>query len=187
MSVISRFSFSRFYRCLPVVVLFLGFCFACCSMSSAAEELLQTEPPAAVKEIIPIVDDFFGKLQGKNATDSLKLLFAIFPIEERSQKNFRSDIQLLTDRLGFPSGHEFVGFRSIGKSDRFFLVYFMTHHDKMPVAWEFTFYRPTAEGKWQINYLRYNSDEVFEFLAYPKLRFEGSLRATEQPAPPRKD
>ncbi|MBF0500618.1 MAG: hypothetical protein HQM09_10840 [Candidatus Riflebacteria bacterium] len=141
-----------------------------------------TETTPAVKEILPIVDDFFGKLEAKNATDSLKQLFDIFPIEERSQKNFRSDIQVLSEKLGYPTGHEFIGFRPIGKCERYFLVYLLTHHDKMPVAWEFTFYRPVAGGKWQVNYLRYNSDEIFEFFAYPKLRFEGAVKAAEGPS-----
>lgn len=139
---------------------------------------LQTEPGGAVKEILPLTDDFFGKLEGKDASSALQLLFSIFPINEAAQGNFRSDIQLLSDRLGYPGAHEFIGFRQLGASERFFLLYFLSHHDKMPVAWEFTFYRPKTSNKWQVNYLRYNSDEIFEFFAYPKIHFESFLKGT---------
>lgn len=143
---------------------------------------LQTEPSTAVKEILPLTDDFFGKLLAKDASGALQLLFSIFPIDERAQGNFRSDIQLLSERLGFPGAHEFIGFRQLGGSERFFLMYFLSHHDKMPVAWEFTFYRPKISNKWQVNYLRYNSDEIFEFFAYPKMHFESFLKGVPEGA-----
>ncbi|MBF0546488.1 MAG: hypothetical protein HQM08_18725 [Candidatus Riflebacteria bacterium] len=148
--------------------------------SSNAEEKLLTEKTPAIGEVVALVDSFFGPLEKSNATDSLKILFDILPVGNDTQESIKQDVQILTDKLGYPSSHEFIGYKGLGNCQRYLLVYFLSYHDKMPVAWEFTFYRPKADGKWQMNLFRFNSDEIFEFFGIPKIQFESILHTLTQ-------
>ncbi len=133
---------------------------------------LETTPNAQVREIQTVVNEIFPPLIKKDAEGFLQKLFAVFPIGEQARRSFSEDVKHLIQRMGFPLDFEFVGYRSSGQSTRFIQVYYLSIHPTMPLGWEFTFYRPIADGPWQMNFLRYHSDELYEFLNYPKLPFE---------------
>ena len=144
---------------------------------------IETTPTPQVREIQTIVNELFAPLVKKDTEGFLKKLFAVFPIGDRARLSFSEDIKTLTSKLNFPLDFEFVGYRSSGKSERFLLVYYLSIHPDMPVGWEFTFYRPVADGPWQMNFLRYHSDELFEFLHYPKMPFEVMQRQLREGQP----
>ncbi|MBF0407017.1 MAG: hypothetical protein HQM10_06675 [Candidatus Riflebacteria bacterium] len=164
-----------------VCVLFLSFVFSTFSVNQIRASIssipLQTDKSSTVEELVVIVDSFLNPLEKSDATGSLKILFDILPVGSETQENIKLDIQVLTEKLGFPLSHEFVGYRTLGNCQRYILIYFLSYHEKMPVAWEFTFYRPVAGGKWQMNLFRFNSDEIFEFISIPKIHFESIINS----------
>ncbi|HNV72732.1 MAG TPA: hypothetical protein PKO06_23685 [Candidatus Ozemobacteraceae bacterium] len=133
---------------------------------------LETTPNPQVREIQTVVNEIFPLLIKKDSEGFLKKLFEVFPIGEQARISFSNDVKHLIARLQSPLDFEFVGYRMSGQSVRFIQVYYLTIHPTMPLGWEFTFYRPVADGPWQMNFLRYHSDELYEFLNYPKLAFE---------------
>ncbi len=144
----------------------------CLATSSQAQTPIQTEPDNQVKELIRIVDGLFTEFEGPREELFLKKLFQLFPLNETAQLGFMGDVVNLKQRLGTPVGHEFIGFRKVGASKMYYLLYFFTLHQVMPVAWEFTFYRPKAETPWQINFIRLQSDDIWEFLTQTTHQFE---------------
>lgn len=154
-----------------------------------AQNPLTLDSTPALKEVLAIANDFFGKLETADTQTAMKRLFEIFPLKVEAQDAFISDVTNLKTKLGTPASHEFVGHRPVARTDRYFVTYFMTFHPRMPVAWELTFYRATSDGPWQLNYIRFDADDIPEFLQFTKLQFEAlrsrtaGVPATPQAAP----
>ena len=125
---------------LPLTLIFFLALTVACRAGTALP--LETQADAKVADVVKLVEGFFAKLQTEDVTTALKPVFQIFPIREEAQNGFINDVTRMKLRLGNVSGSEFLGFRRFGRSDRYFLVYFFTFHDRMPVAWEFTFFQP---------------------------------------------
>jgi len=151
---------------------------------------LSTTTTSAVSEVCAIANDFFSKFETLDVQTSMKGLFTIFPLNQQAQDAFVIDVTNLKTKLGTPTGHEFIGYRPLGSTQRYFVVYFLTFHPRMPVAWEFTFYKPDLKAPWQLNFIRFDADDIQEFLEFTKLQFESLRRqntsapATTAPLPP---
>jgi|GEM_PF-2034167 len=156
------------YRVICSLVLCLLFTAA----ESSAQTPLSRASSPAMTEILAIADDFFERLEKTDTYSAMKRLFEIFPLKTESQEAFVSDVTNLKTKLGSPTGHEFIGFRPVGATERYFVTYFMTFHPRMPVAWELTFYRPAPNAAWQLNFIRFDADDIPEFLQFTKLQFE---------------
>ncbi len=152
----------------------------CCllftTMETSAQTPLSRATSPAVAEILVIADDFFEKLEKTDTYSAMKRLFEIFPLKTESQEAFVSDVTNLKTKLGSPTGHEFIGYRPVGSTERYYVTYFMTFHPRMPVAWELTFYRPIPNAPWQLNFIRFDADDIPEFLQFTKLQFEALRR-----------
>lgn len=123
-----------------------------------------------MKEIIDISKNFFTTLIKKNVDKATKPLFAIFPISDKSKNKLKNDIKGMSNKVGPMLEAEYIGYRTIGKLKRYFKLYFISYHPILPIAWELTFYKPAPKGKWQLNYIRFNSDNIYEFIKYPLLK-----------------
>ena len=123
-----------------------------------------------MKAVIGISKKFFSGLILKNVDTATKPLFKIFPISVKSKNHLKNDIKNLESKVGPMLEAEYIGYRTIGKMKRYFNLYFITYHAVMPIVWELTFYQPMANGKWQLNFIRFNSDNPYEFLKYPQLK-----------------
>lgn len=141
-----------------------------------AQTPLSRATTPAVNEALAIADDFFGKFEKLDVQTAMKQLFAIFPLKDEAQNGFIGDVTNLKTKLGTPTGHEFIGYRPVGATQRYFVMYFMTFHPRMPVAWELTFYRPDPNAPWQLNFIRFDADDIQEFLEFTKLQFEALRR-----------
>ncbi len=150
---------------LPALVLMTG-------TAGGQSMPLETAAFAPVDEVKPIIEEFFGNLTTQDVITASKNLFAIFPISPQGKEGFANKITALKGKLGNLTGFEFLGYRRIGLSLRYIVVYYFTFHDLMPILWEFSFYRPKAGGPWQLNFIRFESDDLMEFLAFPKMQFE---------------
>ncbi len=148
-----------------------------------AQTPLSTATTPAVSEVCAIANDFFSKFESLDVQTSMKGLFTIFPLNQQAQDAFVIDVTNLKTKLGTPTGHEFIGYRPLGSTQRYFIVYYFTFHPRMPVAWEFTFYKPDPKTPWQLNFIRFDADDIQEFLEFPKLQFE-SLRRQNPSTPP---
>lgn len=136
----------------------------------------------ALNEVLAIADGFFDKFEKLDVQTAMKHLFEIFPLKPDAQNAFVRDVANLKTKLGIPTGHEFIGYRPIGATQRYFVMYFMTFHPRMPVAWELTFYRPDLNGPWQLNYIRFDADDIHEFLEFTRLQFEALRRQNSDAA-----
>lgn len=152
-----------------------------------AQTPLSTASTPAVSEVCAIAEDFFSKFETLDVQSAMKGLFTIFPLNQQAQDAFVIDVTNLKTKLGTPTGHEFVGYRPLGSTQRYFVVYYFTFHPRMPVAWEFTFYKPQPNAPWQLNFIRFDADDIQEFLEFTKLQFESLRRqnstATAAPGP----
>lgn len=158
------------------------FVLLCATPCLFAQTPLSCTTTPAVSEVLAIAEDFFGKFEKLDVQTAMKGLFAIFPLNQQAQDSFVIDVTNLKTKLGTPTGHEFIGYRPLGSTQRYFVMYFLTFHPRMPVAWEFTFYRPDAKAPWQINFIRFDADDIQEFLEFTKLQFE-SLRRQNSSSP----
>ncbi|HOY65420.1 MAG TPA: hypothetical protein PLP29_00945 [Candidatus Ozemobacteraceae bacterium] len=150
-----------------------------------AQNALVHDSSPALNEVLAIANDFFDKLEKSDTQTAMKRLFEIFPLKVEAQDAFISDVTNLKTKLGTPAGHEFVGHRPVARTDRYFVTHFLTFHPRMPVAWELTFYRAASDGPWQLNYIRFDADDIPEFLQFTKLQFEAlRSRATGVPTTP---
>lgn len=140
-----------------------------------AQTPLSTNTTPALSEVCAISEEFFSKFETLDVQTAMNGLFAIFPLNQQAQEAFVIDVTNLKTKLGTPTGHEFIGYRPLGSTQRYFVVYFLTFHPRMPVAWEFTFYKPDPKAPWQLNFIRFDADDIQEFLEFTKLQFE-SLR-----------
>lgn len=150
---------------LPALLLVAG---VACAQSLP----LETASFTPAEEVKPILEEFFGKLITQDVVTASKNLFAIFPISPQAKDGFANKITTMKGKLGNLTGCEFLGYRRFGLSQRYVVVYYFTFHDLMPVLWEFSFYRPKAGGPWQLNFIRFESDDLMEFLAFPKVQYE---------------
>ena len=123
-----------------------------------------------MKEIIDVSKNFFTTIIEKSTDEATIPLFAIFPISDKSKEKLQEDIRDLKNKVGPMHEVEYIGYRTIGKLKRYFTLYFISYHVILPIAWELTFYKPTPKGKWQLNYIRFNSDNIYEFIKYPLLK-----------------
>lgn len=123
-----------------------------------------------MKDILNISKEFFTLIVKKSVDEATQPLFKIFPISDKSKNKLTKDIKGLTTTIGPMIQAEYIGYRTIGSLKRFFTLYFISYHGIMPLAWELTFYQPIANSKWQLNFIRFNSDHMYEFLKYPMLR-----------------
>lgn len=124
-----------------------------------------------IKELIPILDNFFNLLAKKDAYSATKDLFKIFPISQDAKDDFVNKITFAKTKLGNITGHEFVGYKKIGLATKLYIIYWFSYHELMPILWEFTFYKPNNDS-WQLNYIRFESDDIMDFLTLPRLMFE---------------
>ena len=155
-----------------VLVLFMA-AFGLLILPVYAQHLaLETKPTPQIKELQGVITTLFAPLIKQDSETFLKKLFEIFPIGERARAGFGDDLKTLGGRLSFPAEVEFVGYRTVGNSERYFVVYYLSMHPEMPVGWELTFYQPQAGKIWQLNFLRYHSDDLYEFMQLPKMQFE---------------
>ncbi|HOT29114.1 MAG TPA: hypothetical protein PLU72_13095 [Candidatus Ozemobacteraceae bacterium] len=166
-------------RYLPILVAIALFWTTPCV---DAQTPLSTTTTPAVSEICAIAEDFFSKFETLDVQTAMKALFAIFPLNQQAQDAFVIDVTNLKTKLGTPTGHEFIGYRPFGSTQRYFVVYFLTFHPRMPVAWEFTFYKPEPNAPWQLNFIRFDADDIQEFLEFTKLQFESLRRQNSAPS-----
>lgn len=129
-----------------------------------------TDKLSEMKEILNISKDFFTSLVKASVDDATQPLFKIFPISDASKNKLKKDIKGLKDTIGPMIDAEYIGYRTIGSLRRFFTLYFISYHGIMPLTWELTFYQPISNAEWQLNFIRFNSDHMYEFLKYPMLR-----------------
>ncbi|NLI75118.1 MAG: hypothetical protein GX442_01595 [Candidatus Riflebacteria bacterium] len=161
-------------RSLPICLMrcLLPALFLVAGVAGAQPAPLETAAFAPADEVKPVLEEFFGNLTTQDVVTASKNLFAIFPISPQGKEGFANKITIMKGKLGNLTGCEFLGYRRFGLSQRYVVVYYFTFHDLMPVLWEFSFYRPKAGGPWQLNFIRFESDDLMEFLAFPKLQFE---------------
>lgn len=133
---------------------------------------LETGSFAPVEQVKPIIESFFNNLASQDVVTAAKDIFAIFPISQEAKDNFANKITSMKMKLGNVIGNEFVGYRRLGASQRYIIVYWFSFHELMPVLWEFSFYRPKSDGPWQLNFIRFESDDLLEFLSFPKLQYD---------------
>lgn len=163
--------------CILITIAFLWM-----TLCVHAQTPLSTTATPAVNEVLAIAENFFSKFETLDVQTAMKGLFTIFPLNQQAQDAFVIDVTNLKTKLGTPTGHEFIGYRPLGSTQRYFVVYFLTFHPRMPVAWEFTFYKPDPKAPWQLNFIRFDADDIQEFLEFTKLQFE-SLRRENASTP----
>lgn len=96
----------------------------------------------------------------------------MFPVAAERQATLLTRLEEAMARLQTPDGFSFLGYRTLGEAGRLARLYYVTWHPLMPLAWEFVVYRGRSDGPWQLNFLRFESDAIDEFVALPPLAFE---------------
>ncbi|RCK80490.1 MAG: hypothetical protein OZSIB_3236 [Candidatus Ozemobacter sibiricus] len=171
----------------PLILLAIGWWLASGPLPAVAQVTgcpLETVPFAPVDQVKPILETFFANLATQDVVSAARDLFAIFPISQEAKDSFANKITAMKGKLGNLSGSEFIGFRRFGVSQRYVIVYWFSFHDLMPVLWEFSFYRPKPDGPWQLNFIRFESDDLLEFMAFPKLQYDTLRMQLEGPPKP---
>jgi hypothetical protein len=171
MNIIQR-PFARFL----LIFLFLHGCLLSHSQNRCAALDRLDQPalpvPAIFSEPRQLAESFFSAWPTVDTETAIKTLFAVFPIGDAGKAQVINDITRAKLAMGEPNGFCCVGYRAPTGSERLVWLYFLSYHHLMPLAWEFTFYRPRPEGPWQLNLIRFESDEVHDFLTLPKLVFD---------------
>ena len=90
-------------------------------------------------------------LRGKNTKEVMNKLYGtIYPLGEKEQKRFTEQIeQMFKLQDGRPANHEFIQYRFLGNSNRYYLMDYLTYHGKNQVtAWEFEFVKVKGVPAW---------------------------------------
>jgi len=161
---------------------YIMFCILTC-VPVFSQTFIKTLPNENIKWPLSVIESFMSNLEKDTALAGLEKLFEVFHIGQSAKDAFAADLGNLKVKLGIPTGHSFIGFKSFGKSDHYYILYFFSYYNRMPVAWEFTFYRPVTGGAWQLNYIRFESDDIADFLSFPKLQFEAYRKLANDASP----
>lgn len=143
-----------------------------CVSSALALTLFETATSSETEEIRTITEGFFNKWINEDESSSFKEIFEIFPVADSAKESLAGSVARIKTTLGRINTHDFLGYRFFKNSQRYYALYYISYHELMPVGWEFTYYKSTPEGKWQLNFIRFDSDDIFDFIHFPKLQFD---------------
>jgi hypothetical protein len=68
-------------------------------------------------------------------------------------------------------GYDLIEESYLPGSDRYFRTTYISYHEGAPLIWEFRFY-VNPKGKVTLNYITWNTDNPFEYLATPDMQLE---------------
>ncbi len=137
--------------------------------------------PEWAQEPHRLVRNWFCSLVASGSEDAWRAIATAFPIGEEGHARFRERVARNFGIVGAPQSFDLVNVRSLSGTEGWVQLVYLMYNQRLPLAWEFTWYRPRPDKAWQLNLVRMESDAIYPFVSLSQLEFESISPAAPAP------